>query len=101
MKADCAKSSAHVTSCQLLGRERVVSYIREIKGGMIENIFIEPMDVLNEYIKITFADVANYVTFSQKDIEVMGPLGPVKDEDGKPVMRTISYADFNESDIFL
>lgn len=45
---------------------------------MIENIFIEPMDVLNEYIKITFADVANYVTFSQKDIEVMGPLGPVK-----------------------
>ncbi|TXR58331.1 terminase small subunit [Bacillus sp. AR18-7] len=101
LKAGYTKSSAHVTSCRLLRRERVASYIREIKGEMVENIFIEAMDVLNEYIKITFADVANYVTFSQKDIEVMGPLGPVKDEDGKPVMRTISYADFNESDIFL
>lgn len=100
MKAGYAKSSAHVTSFQLLGRERVVSYIREIKDGMIENIFIEPMDVF-EYIKITFADITNYVTFRQKDIEVMGSFGPVKDEDGKPVMRTISYADFNESDIFL
>lgn len=70
-------------------------------GEMVENIFIEAMDVLNEYIKIAFADITNYVTFGQKDVEVMGPFGPVKDEDGKPVMRTISYVDFNESDIFL
>ncbi|MEG7924874.1 terminase small subunit [Bacillus cereus] len=99
LKAGYAKSSAHVTSSRLLRRERVASYIREIKGEMIENIFVEAMDVLNEYIKIAFADITNYVTFGQKDVEVMGPFGPVKDEDGKPVMRTISYVDFNESDM--
>ena len=99
LKAGYAKSSAHVTSSRLLRRERVASYIREIKGEMVENIFVEAMDVLNEYIKIAFADITNYVTFGQKDVEVMGPFGPVKDEDGKPVMRTISYVDFNESDM--
>ncbi|MDA2452014.1 terminase small subunit [Bacillus cereus] len=99
LKAGYAKSSAHVTSSRLLRKERVASYIREIKGEMVENIFVEAMDVLNEYIKIAFADITNYVTFGQKDVEVMGPFGPVKDEDGKPVMRTISYVDFNESDM--
>ncbi|PIE92063.1 terminase [Bacillus fungorum] len=99
LKAGYAKSSAHVTSSRLLRRERVASYIREIKGEMVENIFVEAMDVLNEYIKIAFADITNYVNFGQKDVEVMGPFGPVKDEDGKPVMRTISYVDFNESDM--
>lgn len=99
LKAGYAKSSAHVTSSRLLRRKRVASYIREIKGEMVENIFVEAMDVLNEYIKIAFADITNYVTFGQKDVEVMGPFGPVKDEDGRPVMRTISYVDFNESDM--
>lgn len=99
LKAGYAKSSAHVTSSRLLRRERVATYIREIKGEMVENIFVEAMDVLNEYIKIAFADITNYVNFGQKDVEVMGPFGPVKDKDGKPVMRTISYVDFNESDM--
>lgn len=99
LKAGYAKSSAHVTSSRLLRRERVASYIREIKGEMVENIFVEAMDVLNEYIKIAFADITNYVNFGQREVEVMGPFGPVKDEDGKPVMRTISYVDFNESDM--
>ncbi|HHB2168509.1 TPA: terminase small subunit [Bacillus cereus] len=99
LKAGYAKSSAHVTSSRLLRRERVASYIREIKGEMVENIFVEAMDVLNEYIKIAFADISNYVTFGQREVEVMGPFGPVKDEDGKPVMRTINYVDFNESDM--
>ena len=38
------------------------------------------MDVLNEYIKIAFADITNYLTFGQREVEVMGPFGPVKDE---------------------
>jgi len=51
LKAGYAKSSAHVTSnSRLLRRERVASYIREIKGEMVENIFVEAMDVLNGYI---------------------------------------------------
>ncbi|HFK1548144.1 TPA: terminase small subunit [Bacillus albus] len=99
LKAGYAKSSAHVTSSKLLRRERVASYIREIKGELVENIFVEAMDVLNEYIKIAFADITNYVTFGQKDVEVMGPFGPVKDEDGNPVMRTINYVDFHEADM--
>lgn len=59
LKAGYAKSSAHVTSSWLLRRERIASYIREIKGEMVKSIFVEAMDVLNEYIKNAFADITN------------------------------------------
>jgi len=54
---------------------------------------------MDTYIKLAFADITSYVTFGQKDVEVMGPFGTVKDKDGNPVMRTISYVDFNEPDM--
>ncbi|MGG0516622.1 terminase small subunit [Bacillus pseudomycoides] len=99
IKAGYTKESAHVQSSRLLRRERVSSYIKELKGELIENVFVEAMDVLREYIKIAFADITNYVTFGQKEVPVMGMYGPVKDESGNELTQMVNYVEFNEADM--
>lgn len=99
IKAGYTKESAHVQSSRLLRRERVSSYIRELKGELVENVFVEAMDVLKEYIKIAFADITNYVTFGQKEVPVMGLYGPMKDESGKEITRIVNYVDLHEADM--
>lgn len=99
LKAGYSKDGAHVQSSRLLRRERVSSYIKELKGELVENVFVEAMDVLKEYIKIAFADITNYVTFGQKEVPVMGMFGPMKDEDGNEVTRIVNYVDLHEADM--
>lgn len=99
LKAGYSKDGAHVQASRLLRRERVSSYIKELKGELVENVFVEAMDVLKEYIKIAFADITNYVTFGQKEVPVMGMFGPMKDEDGKEITRIVNYVDLHEADL--
>ncbi|PEW46600.1 terminase [Bacillus thuringiensis] len=99
LKSGYTKESAHVQASRLLRRERVSSYIKELKGELVENVFVEAMDVLKEYIKIAFADITNYVTFGQKEVPVMGMFGPMKDEDGNEVTRIVNYVDLHEADM--
>ncbi|PER25425.1 terminase small subunit [Bacillus cereus] len=99
LKAGYSKDGAHVQASRLLRRERVSSYIKELKGELIENVFVEAMDVLKEYIKIAFADITNYVTFGQKEVPVMGMFGPMKDEAGNEITRIVNYVDLHEADM--
>ncbi|HHB2941846.1 TPA: terminase small subunit [Bacillus cereus] len=99
LKAGYSKDGAHVQASRLLRRERVSSYIKELKGELVENVFVEAMDVLKEYIKIAFADITNYVTFGQKEVPVMGMFGPMKDESGNEITRIVNYVDLHEADM--
>ncbi|MEH7186487.1 terminase small subunit [Bacillus toyonensis] len=99
LKSGYTKESAHVQASRLLRRERVSSYIKELKGELVENVFVEAMDVLKEYIKIAFADITNYVTFGQKEVPIMGMFGPVKDEAGNELTQMVNYVEFNEADM--
>ncbi|QWG42903.1 terminase (plasmid) [Bacillus mycoides] len=92
LKSGYSKDGAHVQSSRLLRRERVSSYIKELKGELVENVFVEAMDVLNEYIKIAFADITNYITFGQKEIEVEVGENTTVDKDGNEVTETIMEA---------
>ncbi|MCI0767437.1 terminase small subunit [Bacillus sp. TL12] len=92
IKAGYAKESAHVQSSRLLRRERVASYIKELKGELVENVFVEAMDVLKEYIKIAFADITNYVTFGQREVEF-------ESEDGTPITRMMNFVDLQDHDV--
>ncbi|MED1302815.1 terminase small subunit [Bacillus pacificus] len=92
LKSGYSKESAHVQASRLLRRERVSSYIKELKGELVENVFVEAMDVLKEYIKIAFADITNYVTFGQKEIEVEVGENTTTDEDGNEITETITEA---------
>ncbi|PFL71926.1 terminase small subunit [Bacillus anthracis] len=99
LKAGYSKDGAHVQASRLLRRERVSSYIKELKGELVETVFVEAMDVLKEYIKIAFADITNYVTFGQKEVPVMGMFGPMKDESGNEITRIVNYVDLHEADM--
>ncbi|PFD98910.1 terminase [Bacillus sp. AFS023182] len=92
IKAGYTKESAHVQASRLLRRERVSSYIKELKGELVENVFVEAMDVLKEYIKIAFADITNYITFGQKEIEVEVGENTTFDEEGNEITETITEA---------
>ncbi|PEN00093.1 terminase [Bacillus wiedmannii] len=105
LKSGYTKESAHVQASRLLRRERVSSYIKELKGELVENVFVEAMDVLKEYIKIAFADITNYVTFGQREIE-LEPLEKTSvDEEGNEVTefitetRMMNFIDLAESDM--
>jgi phage terminase small subunit len=89
--------SAHVEGHRLLRNAKVASHIRELKKEMADGLFIEAMDVLNKYIKIAFSDITDFLTFGQRDVPVIGMMGPVLDEDGKQVMKEVNYVDFKES----
>ncbi|NKW95831.1 terminase small subunit [Bacillus toyonensis] len=105
LKSGYSKDGAHVQASRLLRRERVSSYIKELKGELVENVFVEAMDVLKEYIKIAFADITNYVTFGQREVE-LEPLEKTSvDEEGNEVTefitetRMMNFVDLAESDM--
>lgn len=98
IKAGYSADTAHVQGPRLLGNVRVKEEIRRLKGSMTQDIFIDAMDVLKKYIEIAFADVTDYVTFGQREVQAMGASGPIYEgEDKKPVMKTINYVDLKES----
>ncbi|MEE6185577.1 terminase small subunit [Bacillus pretiosus] len=92
LKSGYTKESAHVQASRLLRRERVSSYIKELKGELVENVFVEAMDVLKEYIKIAFADITNYLNFGQREITI-------QDDDGNEVTRLVNFVDLYEADM--
>ncbi|MES1046321.1 terminase small subunit [Bacillus sp. Gen3] len=99
IKAGYSPATAHVQGPRLLGNVRVREEIKCIKQYMTNELFIEAMDVLNKYIKIAFSDITDYLTFGQREVQVMGAFGPVEDENGYPVMKEVNYVDFKESGI--
>lgn len=72
IKAGYSPDSAHVTGSRLLKNEKVAAEIRRIKKEMVNEMFIEAMDVLQVYIKIAFADITDYVTFGKKRSRLSG-----------------------------
>ncbi|GIN37810.1 terminase small subunit [Heyndrickxia oleronia] len=99
IKAGYSPATAHVQGPRLLGNVRVREEIKRIKQCMTNELFIEAMDVLNKYIKIAFSDITDYLTFGQREVQVMGAFGPVVDKKGKPVMKEVNYVDFKESGV--
>ncbi|MZQ76219.1 MAG: terminase [Peptoclostridium sp.] len=97
IKAGYSKASAHVQGCVLLKNPKIADEITRLKNVMKEELRIDAMDVLKKYIAIAFADISDYITFGQREVQAMGAFGPIVDDDGNPVMKTVNYVDFNES----
>jgi len=98
--AGYAPDRAHVTGSELVRNRKVADYIRSLKGSMTEELFLEALDVLRKYMAIAFADITDYVSFGQREEQVMGMYGPVftgKGKDKKPVMQTVNYVNLKGS----
>jgi phage terminase small subunit len=97
IKAGYSPDTAHVQGHENLRKPKIGKYIRELKGTMTNELFIDAMDVLQKYIKIAFADITDYATFGKKEVPAMGMFGPIEDDEGNPVMQEVNYVDFKES----
>ncbi|KNF07158.1 phage terminase, small subunit [Gottschalkia purinilytica] len=97
IKAGYSKDTAHVIGYENLRKPNIAKEIRRLKGTMHQDIFIDAMDILNKYIKIAFADITDYVTFGQKEVQAMGAFGPLEDKEGRPITKIINYVDLKES----
>ncbi len=92
IKAGYAKSGAHVEGCRLLKNPKVREYIKQLKAEMQEEVMLNATDVLQEYMKIAFADISDYIDFGQKEILVG------VDKKGNPITRTVNAVDLIDSD---
>lgn len=100
IKAGYSKDTAHVIGCENIRKPNIRVEIKRLKGSLQEELFIDAMDILQVYMKIAFADVTEYLTFGQREQQVMGMYGPVfegKGKNKKPVMETVNYIDLNSS----
>ncbi|CEH29477.1 terminase [Aneurinibacillus migulanus] len=97
IKAGYAADSAHVEGSRLLRNVKVSAHIRNLKATLTGEIFLEALDVLKKYVEIAFADITDFVTFGQKEREVMGMFGPVVDKEGNPVTEIVNYVEFKDS----
>lgn len=99
IKAGYAPERAHVTGSELVRNSKVKAYIRQLKGKMQEELFIDAMDIFNIYVKIAFADINDYVNFGNNKVPVMDPTTGVqlKDADGELITYTRNYLDVKNS----
>ncbi|QDH23464.1 terminase small subunit [Saccharibacillus brassicae] len=98
MNAGYSKRSAYSIGSENLRKPEIQTEIKRLQGELSDEIGLDTRRILAEYQKIAFADIGDYVEFGQKEVPVYLDFGPLLDEDGDPVTRTVSYVAFKEAD---
>lgn len=93
IKAGYSKDTAYQIGHENLRKPEISAEIKRLKGRMQEDVYVSAIDVLNEYIKIAFSDITDFVSFGKREIQVD------VDEDGNPVTSEVNYVDFNDSKV--
>lgn len=100
----CAYSTAAVEGHKSLRNPKISNEIDRMRSETLNEKKISADDVLQKYIDIAFADISDFVTFGQREQQVMTMYGPLfeknkhgKVDKSKPVMETVNYIDFNKS----
>lgn len=63
IKAGYSPSYAHNKAYLLLRKDNIKDFITEVKLQRNEELFLEPLRVIQEYMKIAFADMTDFVKF--------------------------------------
>lgn len=92
-----SRKTASQIGYQLLQKSSVQAEIQRQTAIVADGLGLTTQRLLLERLKIAFADITQYVEFGQKEVQVMGPFGPIFDKDGKPVMKKVNHVTFKES----
>jgi phage terminase small subunit len=68
IRAGYSSSSGHQQAYKLLKDEKVKNFLYYIKGQRNEELFLDSMRVIQEYIKIAFADMTDFVKFGPNGV---------------------------------
>lgn len=69
IKAGYSKDSAYVEGSRLLRNAKVIDEVKKLKVAITEELLIDEIDIINEYMRIAFADIGNYVEFGTEEVE--------------------------------
>jgi len=92
-KINCAKRGY-----DLLHKPEVQAEIRNLKGIMSVGVDITPTQYISFLLKVIGADMGEFSKFGNTQEPMMSMLGPIKDEDGKIMMKDKNYVKLMESD---
>jgi phage terminase small subunit len=110
IRAGYSAKNAGKIGPELLGKTRVQEAIKAAMDKRSERTEITQNMVLGQLAKIAFSDITDFVKFGQKEVQVMGPFGPLyetvttadpstgkKKKEKVPITKIINFVDFNES----
>ncbi len=92
----CEYSTASTEGSRSLVNPKIKRELHRLKAELQSDIFLDVKDLIKEYIKQAFADITDFTEFGKREVPVMGMFGPVKDENGRDLMKEINYVDFKE-----
>mgnify|MGYP001863804812 CR=1 FL=1 len=92
---ECSYSTAMVEGSKLLRNPKVQETIQDLKQGRLSRELLDESDIFQKYTEIAFADLTDFVTFSQEEVPVMGAFGPVMGKDEEtgedvPLTKTVN-----------
>lgn len=102
INAGYSPATAYSIGHENLKKPDIRAEINRLRTRLSNELFIDAMDVLEQYAKIAFSDITNYVEFGQEEVPVMTKSGPLTREDpetGEEVIVTkmINTVRFKES----
>jgi phage terminase small subunit len=99
MKAyGCDEYTGMANGSRLLSKAKIKEEILRLKQERMNREFISEHDIFQKYMDIAFADITDFLEFGQEEVPVMGPFGPIKDEETKEtITRVVNTVRFKES----
>lgn len=99
IKAGYSKQSSYNEGPRILKRPHVKRRIKELKGDLTDSLFLNAADVMNEYMKIAFADITDYITFDSYVRYERDEDGGIRlDDEDQPITYQVSRANFISSE---
>ncbi|MEK4452826.1 MULTISPECIES: terminase small subunit [unclassified Paenibacillus] len=97
LAAGYSKRAAYSIGWENLRKPEIQAEITLLKEQMTAELGLSVHRVIAEYLKIAFADTTDYVDFGTNEEPVIGIDGPVYDEEGDPVTKTVSFVHFKSA----
>ena len=94
----CGYETAGSNGYALLQNTAIVDEIRRLKQHRLNQAMLEPEDIFQKYMDIAFADMTDFASFGQEEVQVMGAFGPMKDGEGNPVTKMVNAVKLHSSE---
>ena len=91
---------ANAEGYKLLVKPCVRKEIERLKEIKRQQIIAGAEDIVELQMRIAFSDIGNYLSFNREDVRVMGPFGPIKDQEtGEYITKEVNVVKLSDSEM--